>query len=96
MGTGSIPVGSVVQSRAGKDTNALYVVVGALEGTYVLIADGRKYTWDKPKKKNCRHLRIVETSMTVTDLVSHKISNEGIRDVLNRFRYERTREVLHV
>ena len=92
----TISAGTVVKSCAGRDKGGLYVVIGTLDYPYVWIADGRKYTWDKPKKKNCRHLRIVETSMTVTDLVSHKISNEGIRDVLNRFRDERTREVLHV
>ena len=96
MGTGMIPRGSVVQSCAGKDVNGLYVVVGEIGYPYVWIADGRKYTWDKPKKKNCRQLRVLETSLSVTEIVSHKLSNEWIRSVLNRAKDELTREVLHV
>lgn len=45
------PVGSVVQSTAGRDKGALYIVVGKLDYPYVWVADGRKYKADKPKKK---------------------------------------------
>ena len=91
-----IPVGTLVKSCAGGNRNSLYVVVGKLGYPYVWIADGRKYTWDKPKKKNCRQLRVLETSLSVTEIVSHKLSNEWIRSVLNRAKDELTREVLHV
>ena len=96
MGTGMIPAGSVVMSCAGKDANGLYVVVGQLEYPYVWIADGRKYTWDKPKKKNCRHLQLLVTTQTESFDVAKKITNEWIRSVLTRARDEQTREVLHV
>ena len=91
-----IPVGTVVISCAGKDKDQLYVVAGSLADPYVWIADGRKYTVEKPKKKNCRHLRIAGTSVSAVGAGSVRISNEWIRSVLNRARVEFTREVAHV
>ncbi|MGE1062400.1 hypothetical protein NXG27_07200 [Megasphaera paucivorans] len=92
----TIPVGTAVESCAGKDKKGLYVVVGKLDYPYVWIADGRKYNLDKPKKKNCRHLRVVGTSAAISDVGSCRISNEWVRSVLNRAKDEMTREVLHV
>ncbi len=89
-------VGTVVQNCAGRNINGLYIIIGKLDYPYVWIADGRKYTLDKPKKKNCRHLRMLETSVSGSDAVSCRISNEWIRSVLNQSRDEMTREVLHV
>ncbi|MCH4187934.1 MAG: KOW domain-containing RNA-binding protein [Megasphaera sp.] len=80
----NIPVGTVVRSSAGRDRNCLYVVVGKLDYSYVWIADGRKYNLDKPKKKNCRHLQIVGTSVSIGSAGPMRISNEWIRSVLNR------------
>ena len=82
--TPMIPVCTVVECLAGKDKGCLYVVVGSLAYPYVWIADGRKYNLDKPKKKNCRHLRILGTSVSEGSAGPVRISNEWIRTVLNR------------
>ena len=82
--TQMIPVCTVVESLAGRDKGHLYVVVGSLAYPYVWIADGRKYNLDKPKKKNCRHLRILGTSVSTGSAGPARISNEWIRSVLNR------------
>ena len=92
----TIPACAVVRSCAGRDKNGLYVVVGKLDYPYVWIADGRKYKLDKPKKKNCRHLQLVGTSVSMGNAVPMKISNEWIRSVLNRAKMELTREGTHV
>ena len=92
----TISAGTVVRSCAGRDRGGLYVVIGTLDYPYVWIADGRKYTLDKPKKKNCRHLIMLETSVSAKEAVSCRISNEWIRSVLNQARDEMTREVAHV
>lgn len=91
-----IPVFAVAKSLAGRDKNALYVVVSKLDYPYVWIADGRKYTLDKPKKKNCRHLQLLGTSVSEGNVGPTKISDEWIRSVLNRAKVELTREVTHV
>ncbi|WP_293986076.1 KOW domain-containing RNA-binding protein [uncultured Megasphaera sp.] len=82
--TQMIPVCTVVESLAGRDKGRLYVVVGSLAYPYVWIADGRKYNLDKPKKKNCRHLRILAASVSSDSAGPSRISNEWIRSVLNR------------
>ncbi len=89
-------VGSVVQSTAGRDKGALYIVVGKLDYPYVWVADGRKYKADKPKKKNCRHLRRVETHGATEPAGAIRISNERIRSVLTGIGMDLTREVTHV
>lgn len=91
-----MPVCTVVRSSAGRDKNSLYVVVGKLDYPYVWIADGRKYKLDKPKKKNCRHLQIVGTSVSIGNAGPMRISNEWIRSVLNRAKMDLTREGTHV
>ena len=91
-----IPLYTVVQSRAGRDKDNLYVVVGKLAYPYVWIADGRKYHLDKPKKKNCRHLQILGTSVSTGAAGPKRSSDEWIRSVLNRAKVELTREVTHV
>ncbi len=91
-----IPVYATVKSCAGKDKDGLYVVVGKLDYPYVWIADGRKYTLDKPKKKNCRHLQPTGTSVSNGSAGPLRISNEWIRSVLNRAKMKLTREGIHV
>ncbi|KMO85430.1 hypothetical protein AB840_13675 [Megasphaera cerevisiae DSM 20462] len=86
----------VVRSCAGRNKDSLYVVVGKLDYPYVWIADGRKCKLDKPKKKNCRHLQILGTSVSKGNAGPVRISNEWIRSVLNRAKNELTREVTHV
>ena len=57
MDTVRIPVGMTVLSLAGKDKGRVYAVIGTAQGSYVYVADGRKYPESDCKKKNCRHLR---------------------------------------
>lgn len=48
--------GIVVKSRAGHDKNKYFVVLSVVDDEYVLIADGKSRTAEKPKKKKLRHL----------------------------------------
>lgn len=50
-------VGEIVVSKAGRDRNRAFVVLEVLDADYVLLADGRLRTLDRPKKKKRRHLR---------------------------------------
>lgn len=45
-------------SRAGHDKDSLYVVLED-DGTYYVLADGRRRTLDKPKKKKQKHVQII-------------------------------------
>lgn len=50
-----LTAGQIVISRAGRDINRAYMVLGE-EGRYVLLANGDKWTIKTPKRKNARHL----------------------------------------
>ena len=69
--------GAVVIAKAGKEKGGAYVVVGQLDSHNVLIADGRKRTIEKPKKKNVAHL---QRTNSVIDEIS---TNRQLRTFLS-------------
>lgn len=56
--------GDVVVSRAGHDREERFVVLST-DGEYVLIADGKSRTLEKPKKKKRMHLIACPTAVDV-------------------------------
>lgn len=54
-----IKAGDVVRSVAGHDKGGLFVVLDAVDADFVLYADGKTRTVEKPKKKKRKHLRTV-------------------------------------
>ena len=52
----TLKTGEIVLSRAGRDQGRAFVVIDVLDSEYVLIADGRLRTLDRPKKKKRKHL----------------------------------------
>lgn len=55
-----LQVGMVVRCTAGKEQNGFYLVTAA-EGGYVMLADGKHRTLEKPKRKNRRHIALTDT-----------------------------------
>jgi len=49
-------LGTIVISKKGRDCGKTAVIAGWLQGDFALVADGKKRTIDKPKKKNMKHL----------------------------------------
>ena len=52
-------VGQIALSTAGRDAGTKYLVIRVLDDRYVEVVDGRKRAWNRPKRKNVRHLRLV-------------------------------------
>ncbi len=79
-----LQVGSVVRSTAGRDKGHLFVVVGR-QGTKVLVADGRRRTVNRPKRKNLRHVEPVQisTSLEATGSPSGMLTDENVRAMLD-------------
>ncbi|MBQ8230992.1 MAG: KOW domain-containing RNA-binding protein [Lachnospiraceae bacterium] len=65
--------GKFAISRAGHDKGNVYVVVAA-DDKYVYLADGRLKTLAAPKKKNIRHIQIV--NQTIADDLLVRIQNK--------------------
>ena len=49
-------VGMLAYSKCGRDRKRLFCVVGVLDTEFVLVADGKLRTLEKPKKKRLKHL----------------------------------------
>ena len=56
MSLNEFTLGQVVQSTQGLDAGRDFVVVGIIDQSYVLIADGALRRIDRPKKKKVKHL----------------------------------------
>ena len=56
MSLNEYALGQVVQSTQGRDAGKDFVVVGIIDQSYVLIADGALRRIDRPKKKKVKHL----------------------------------------
>ncbi len=77
--------GSVVLSRAGKDTGTVLAVVGTGSDGRILTADGGRRPLEKPKAKNARHLS--ETGAALTE--GEMATNRELRRALARTERER-------
>lgn len=60
-------LGQVVKALRGRDQDSFAVIVGIIDDRFVLIADGDKRKFDRPKKKNVLHLEF-------TDFVSNEVA----------------------
>lgn len=48
----------LARSLAGHDKDELYIIIG-VQGEYVSLSDGRKHPLGKPKRKNKKHLQLI-------------------------------------
>ena len=72
-------------SRAGHDTDKLYVIVKT-EGEYVYLSDGRLKPVEHPKKKKCKHIQVLnKIPEELLGLTEETIKNEEIRKAIRRF-----------
>ena len=80
----------LVRSDAGRDQGKLFVVL-AVEGAYLLLADGKGRRVEAPKRKKRRHvLFVAEDSIRIADKIkrSEKITNSELRRTLAAYRGE--------
>lgn len=73
---------TVVISRMGHDTGRVYVVTAVLGSDFVLVADGKYRTLDKPKMKRVKHVKVIgETDVLDTKL----LTDAALRSALKKF-----------
>ncbi len=66
--------GQLVESRSGRDSGRVYLVMEVVDDKYVLVADGVMRRVENPKKKNVKHL-IVHPQ--VAEEIAAKLSSGG-------------------
>ena len=81
---------NIVRSDAGRDKGKLFVVL-AVEGEYLLLADGKGRRVEAPKRKKRRHVLFVAADESrLADKIkrSEKITNSELRRTLAAYRGE--------
>lgn len=53
-------IGSVVKSVKGRDEGKYYILRDIINDYFVYVCDGEKKTYSKPKRKNRKHIIIVD------------------------------------
>ncbi|PAV27880.1 RNA-binding protein [Virgibacillus profundi] len=57
----SIPlIGQVVRIMQGREAGQYAIVIKLVDNRYVLLADGEKRKYDRPKKKNLHHIELMD------------------------------------
>lgn len=72
--------GSVVKAKMGRDKDSFFVVVEICENGFVMIADGKRRTLEKPKKKNIRHLQVTKS---ICDIASNRQLRQALKEFSN-------------
>ncbi|WP_077324023.1 KOW domain-containing RNA-binding protein [Virgibacillus siamensis] len=73
--TDSIPqAGQVVRIMQGREAGQYAVVLKLIDDRYVLLADGEKRKYDRPKKKNLHH---IETMDYISPEVQNSLLDTG-------------------
>lgn len=70
--------GSVVRSKAGRDSGFL-VVTGVQEG-YVLLADGKRRPLERPKRKNVRHIAATARILSEEEMATNRSIRRALRE----------------
>ena len=80
----------IVRSDAGRDRGKIFIVL-AVEGEYLLLADGKGRRVEAPKRKKRRHVLFVAADESrLSDKIkrSEKITNSELRRTLAAYRGE--------
>ena len=80
----------IVRSDAGRDKGKLFAVL-AVEGEYLLLADGKSRKVESPKRKKRRHVLFVaadENRLSEKIKGEEKVTNSELRRTLAVFRDE--------
>jgi len=84
----TITLGQIVHSKAGRDKDKYFIVVGIASNEYVLIADGDIRKIDKPKKKKVKHIaihNIIAYDIKDKFEANVKVSNSELKNSLKSF-----------
>jgi ribosomal protein L14E/L6E/L27E len=72
--TVGLRLGQKVTSTQGRDFGQEFLVVGFVEDSFLLVANGKGRSVERPKKKNIKHISI---SLKVDELIENKLSTGG-------------------
>src|SRR5690625_1159521 len=81
-------IGQIVYATQGRDKDQYAVIIRILDDRYVLLADGHKRKYDRPKKKNIRHIRktpFIAEDIRESLLETGRVSNGKLRFAVDQY-----------
>jgi ribosomal protein L14E/L6E/L27E len=81
-------IGQMIQILKGRDESKFAIVIGQIDERFILVADGDKRKFDRPKKKNILHLRFLDyIALEVRQSLLHtgRVTNSKLRYAMNKF-----------
>lgn len=81
-------IGQIAFVLRGKDEGGYAVVIGIVDERFVLIADGDKKRFDRPKKKNIAHLElqsVINTEVVNSMNETGRVTNAKLRYAIQKF-----------
>lgn len=72
--------GQVIKSTAGRDKGYLMTVVSADDG-FVYVSDGKERRLAKPKRKNPKHIELVNETLTDQQMNSDKALRKALAQI---------------
>lgn len=79
MGISNFKPGTVVLSKAGRDSGKLMVVLEE-SGGLVTVADGKERPLERPKGKNPKHLQKTDFTVNLRELTNKKLKS-ALREI---------------
>lgn len=83
--------GSIAVSRAGHDKGEVFVILKS-DSEYVYLMDGKNRTFEKPKKKNIKHVQCVhytDKNLLKKHVGQEKIIDEDVKRAIKLYKTEK-------
>lgn len=84
-------LGQVVQILQGREAGKFAIVIAKVDNRFVLLADGDKRKYDRPKRKNMSHIAttpFVSPEVQRSLLDTGRVTNGKLRYAINKFANE--------
>lgn len=80
--------GSIVLSKAGRDSGRIFAVVGKMDENHVYISDGRHRKLENPKKKKLKHLKFITQNEEILQrFLNGNLTNNILKKELSLITY---------
>lgn len=84
-------LGHIVRVTKGRERNQHAVIIDIIDDRYVVLADGDKRKYDRPKRKNINHIEItpfISEEVQKSLLETNRVSNGKLRFAIRKYANE--------
>ncbi|WP_138420156.1 KOW domain-containing RNA-binding protein [Aquibacillus sediminis] len=89
-------IGQVVQILQGREAGQFAIVIQIVDDRFVLLADGEKRKYDRPKKKNFNHISLqdyISPEVRNSLLETGRVTNGKLRFAISKFVNEKVTDL---